>query len=42
MDGCDLYAFVSDVQVLDCPCGFNGWVVSLVERFSYCYYVMLD
>ena len=33
MDGCDLYAFVSDVQVLDCSCGFNGWVVSLVEIF---------
>lgn len=23
MDGCDLYAFVSDVQVLDCSCGFQ-------------------
>ena len=35
MDGCDLYAFVSDVQVLDCSLMASmGWVVSLlVEIF---------
>lgn len=47
MGGCDLYApaplcFISDVQVLDCSCGFQWMGCGLLVEIFYCYCVMLD